>query len=158
MHGLRIKALASLVLALATFSGTLLDRTTGQPLTDVHVHAAGPSAGDAITDGLIFMAVAIAGLQIMLALPAGYALAKLHFVGKRFAFGTVLACLRRHHRRPRSLHAQEPTARKLYGHGRVERCAAADLQGDAGRQSDHRPHDEGLQHDARLPLRWSRQS
>src|SRR3984957_3155767 len=41
----------------------------------------------------IFMAVAIAGLQIMLALPAGYALAKLHFVGKRFAFGTVLACL-----------------------------------------------------------------
>jgi len=41
----------------------------------------------------IFMAVAIAALQIGLALPAGYALAKLRFAGKRFAFGVVLACL-----------------------------------------------------------------
>ena len=41
----------------------------------------------------IFMAVAIAAAQIALALPAGYALAKLRFAGKRFAFGTVLACL-----------------------------------------------------------------
>lgn len=39
------------------------------------------------------MAVAIALLQILLALPAGYALAKLHFVGKRAAFALVLACL-----------------------------------------------------------------
>jgi sn-glycerol 3-phosphate transport system permease protein len=39
------------------------------------------------------MAAAIAFAQIVLALPAGYALAKLHFVGKRFAFGVVLACL-----------------------------------------------------------------
>lgn len=44
------KTLAALVLALATFSGTLLDQTTGQPLTNVHVHAAGPSAADATTD------------------------------------------------------------------------------------------------------------
>ena len=39
------------------------------------------------------MAVAIALLQVLLALPAGYALAKLHFVGKKTAFALVLACL-----------------------------------------------------------------
>jgi sn-glycerol 3-phosphate transport system permease protein len=39
------------------------------------------------------MAVAIATAQVALALPAGYALAKLRFVGSRFAFGAVLACL-----------------------------------------------------------------
>lgn len=39
------------------------------------------------------MAVGIALLQITLALPAGYALAKLHFVGKKVAFALVLACL-----------------------------------------------------------------
>ena len=39
------------------------------------------------------MALAIATLQIALALPAGFALAKLRFVGRGFAFGTVLACL-----------------------------------------------------------------
>ncbi len=49
-NGLRIKALASFVLAFATFSGTLVDRTTGQPLTHVHVYVAGPSAEDDITD------------------------------------------------------------------------------------------------------------
>ena len=41
----------------------------------------------------IAMAVAIALLQIALALPAGYALAKLKFAGKGAAFGLVLACL-----------------------------------------------------------------
>lgn len=41
----------------------------------------------------IAMAGAIAALQIALALPAGYALAKLRFAGRRFAFGVVLACL-----------------------------------------------------------------
>jgi len=41
----------------------------------------------------VAMAVAIALLQIALALPAGYALAKLDFVGKRFAFVAILACL-----------------------------------------------------------------
>ncbi|HXX66893.1 MAG TPA: carbohydrate ABC transporter permease [Polyangiaceae bacterium] len=41
----------------------------------------------------IAMAGAIAIAQIALALPAGYALAKLRFAGKRFAFGVVLACL-----------------------------------------------------------------
>ncbi len=41
----------------------------------------------------IAMAVLIAVLQIALALPAGYALAKLRFVGKKTAFGLVLACL-----------------------------------------------------------------
>lgn len=41
----------------------------------------------------VVMAVAIAVIQISLALPAGYALAKLHFTGKRLAFGLVLACL-----------------------------------------------------------------
>jgi sn-glycerol 3-phosphate transport system permease protein len=41
----------------------------------------------------VFMAVAIACLQIALALPAGYALAKLRFVGRRRAFTLILACL-----------------------------------------------------------------
>ncbi len=41
----------------------------------------------------VVMAGTIAMAQIALALPAGYALAKLRFVGARFAFGTVLACL-----------------------------------------------------------------
>lgn len=41
----------------------------------------------------VTMATAIAVLQILLALPAGYALAKLRFVGKGWAFGLVLACL-----------------------------------------------------------------
>src|SRR6185436_17914832 len=41
----------------------------------------------------IAMAVAIATLQILLALPAGYALAKLRFAGRKVAFGLVLACL-----------------------------------------------------------------
>jgi sn-glycerol 3-phosphate transport system permease protein len=39
------------------------------------------------------MALAIAAAQIALALPAGYALAKLRFDGRRYAFGVVLACL-----------------------------------------------------------------
>ena len=41
----------------------------------------------------VVMAGLIATLQIALALPAGYALAKLHFTGKRAAFGLVMACL-----------------------------------------------------------------
>jgi sn-glycerol 3-phosphate transport system permease protein len=41
----------------------------------------------------IAMATAIALLQIALALPAGYALAKLRFAGRRAAFGVVVACL-----------------------------------------------------------------
>lgn len=41
----------------------------------------------------VAMALSIAGAQIALALPAGYALAKLRFVGRRFAFGIVVACL-----------------------------------------------------------------
>ena len=39
------------------------------------------------------MALLIALLQITLALPAGFALAKLHFVGKKVAFALVLLCL-----------------------------------------------------------------
>ncbi|MEZ4306975.1 MAG: carbohydrate ABC transporter permease [Polyangiaceae bacterium] len=39
------------------------------------------------------MALAIAALQIALALPAGYALAKLRFVGKKAALWAVLSCL-----------------------------------------------------------------
>ncbi|MBW2522661.1 MAG: carbohydrate ABC transporter permease [Deltaproteobacteria bacterium] len=41
----------------------------------------------------VFMATAIAVLQILLALPAGYALAKLRFAGRRAAFVLVLGCL-----------------------------------------------------------------
>jgi sn-glycerol 3-phosphate transport system permease protein len=41
----------------------------------------------------LIMALGIATLQIALVLPAGYALAKLRFTGKRLAFGLVLACL-----------------------------------------------------------------
>jgi sn-glycerol 3-phosphate transport system permease protein len=39
------------------------------------------------------MALSIAAAQIALALPAGYALAKLRFFGRKQAFGVVLACL-----------------------------------------------------------------
>ena len=39
------------------------------------------------------MALGIAALQITLALPAGYALAKLRFRGKRWAFGLIVATL-----------------------------------------------------------------
>ncbi len=41
----------------------------------------------------LFMAFAIAALQITLALPAGYALAKLRWRGRPLAFGVVLGCL-----------------------------------------------------------------
>jgi len=41
----------------------------------------------------IVMSVAIAFLQITLALPAGYALAKLRFAGRGRAFAVILACL-----------------------------------------------------------------
>jgi sn-glycerol 3-phosphate transport system permease protein len=41
----------------------------------------------------VAMALSIAAAQILLALPAGYALAKLRFAGRRFAFGAVIACL-----------------------------------------------------------------
>jgi sn-glycerol 3-phosphate transport system permease protein len=41
----------------------------------------------------VLMATLIALLQIALALPAGYALAKLRFVGKKPAFALVVACL-----------------------------------------------------------------
>lgn len=41
----------------------------------------------------LVMAFSIAALQILLALPAGYALAKLRFRGRRAAFLLVLACL-----------------------------------------------------------------
>lgn len=41
----------------------------------------------------VAMAGSIGALQVALALPAGYALAKLRFRGRRFAFGVVLACL-----------------------------------------------------------------
>jgi sn-glycerol 3-phosphate transport system permease protein len=41
----------------------------------------------------LVMALLIALLQIVLALPAGFALAKLRFVGKSTAFGLVLVCL-----------------------------------------------------------------
>lgn len=41
----------------------------------------------------LLMALSIGVLQIVLALPAGYALAKLRFVGRKTAFGLVVACL-----------------------------------------------------------------
>lgn len=50
MSTLYTRTILSLTLALATFSGQLVDQTTGQPLTHVHVHASGPSARDAVSD------------------------------------------------------------------------------------------------------------
>jgi hypothetical protein len=50
MSNAHTRSFLSLVLALAAISGQLLDQTTGQPLTRVHVHAAGPSHGDATSD------------------------------------------------------------------------------------------------------------
>lgn len=45
-----MKALAMLALALVTFWGTLLDKTTNQPLTGVRVSASGQSTARASTD------------------------------------------------------------------------------------------------------------
>jgi hypothetical protein len=44
------RSLMSLALALVTFWGTLLDKTTNQPLTLVRVHASGPSSSRTTTD------------------------------------------------------------------------------------------------------------
>ncbi|HEY5340595.1 MAG TPA: carboxypeptidase regulatory-like domain-containing protein [Candidatus Aquilonibacter sp.] len=44
------RILTSLALVLATFSGRLLDQTTDQPLTSVHVQVSGPTARHATTD------------------------------------------------------------------------------------------------------------
>jgi hypothetical protein len=44
------RALATLALALATFSGQIVDQTTGQPLTKVHVQASGPTSAGATSD------------------------------------------------------------------------------------------------------------
>ncbi len=61
------------------------------------------------------VALAIAVIQVGLAVPAGYALAKLRFVGRRFALGVVLACLRslahRHGGQCRSLRARSRALR-----------------------------------------------
>jgi hypothetical protein len=45
-----MKAFAMLALALVTFWGTLLDKTTNQPLTSVRVSASGPSTARGSTD------------------------------------------------------------------------------------------------------------
>jgi hypothetical protein len=42
-----MKTFAALVLAFVTFSGTLLDQTTSQPLTGVGISASGPTAAHA---------------------------------------------------------------------------------------------------------------
>lgn len=70
------------------------ERTTDAPHAfENYAHAfASVNMGHALAV-TIAMAASIALLQILLALPAGYALAKLHFTGRRFAFGAVLACL-----------------------------------------------------------------
>lgn len=47
---MRIKTLVMLSLALVTFWGTLLDKTTNQPLTAVRVTATGPSSARGSTD------------------------------------------------------------------------------------------------------------
>ena len=47
---LHIRTALTLALALATFSGQLVDKTTGQPLTHVAIDAAGPSHGHAVSD------------------------------------------------------------------------------------------------------------
>jgi hypothetical protein len=44
------RTIAALALVLAAFSGRLLDKTTGQPLPKVHVHAVGPVSVDATSD------------------------------------------------------------------------------------------------------------
>jgi hypothetical protein len=45
-----IRTIGGFALALVTFSGTLLDQTTNQPLTGVHVNASGPSTAHGSTD------------------------------------------------------------------------------------------------------------
>lgn len=83
--------------------------TSFKPLREISEHPTAPLPLHATLDGYrevfaalpvwryvavtIAMAVAIATLQILLALPAGYALAKLRFGGRKIAFGVVVACL-----------------------------------------------------------------
>jgi hypothetical protein len=50
MRNAYIRTIGAFALALVTFSGTLLDQTTNQPLTAVHVNATGPSTAHASTD------------------------------------------------------------------------------------------------------------
>lgn len=45
-----IRTASTFALVLVTFAGTLIDQTTGQPLTKVHVDAAGPASASATTD------------------------------------------------------------------------------------------------------------
>jgi hypothetical protein len=45
-----IRSASTLMLALVTWTGTLLDQTTGQPLVKVQVTAAGPASAHATTD------------------------------------------------------------------------------------------------------------
>jgi hypothetical protein len=45
-----IRGLTGVALALVTFWGTLVDKTTNQPLTLVRVHATGPSSSRTTTD------------------------------------------------------------------------------------------------------------
>ena len=52
MSMLHIRTALTLALALATFSGRIVDQTTGQPLTHVDVDASGPSHGHAVSDSL----------------------------------------------------------------------------------------------------------
>jgi hypothetical protein len=47
---MNVKTFVMLSLALVTFWGTLLDKTTNQPLTGVRVDAAGPSTARSSTD------------------------------------------------------------------------------------------------------------
>jgi len=44
------RTIAALALVITTFSGQLVDQTTGQPLVKVHVRAVGPSRADATSD------------------------------------------------------------------------------------------------------------
>jgi sn-glycerol 3-phosphate transport system permease protein len=106
---LGVSGLAAIAAAIWVVPYALMVSTSFKTLPDIVAHPTAPlpahvdlgayrevfaampvARSTAIT---VAMAAAIAALQVALALPAGYALAKLRFAGRRFAFATVLACL-----------------------------------------------------------------
>lgn len=103
------RSLAAIAAAVWLVPYAWMVSTSFKPLREISAHPTAPLPTQPTLDGYrevlsaipvpryvgitIAMAVAIATLQILLALPAGYALAKLRFHGRKLAFGVVVACL-----------------------------------------------------------------
>jgi hypothetical protein len=88
------RALAAFTLALITFWGTLLDQTTGQPLTGVRVEATGPSTARATTDsrGKFALSIRSAGHYGITVQSRDVPLQTFHFKITRSTTETIKAC------------------------------------------------------------------